>query len=718
MTAPLGRDTGSARFHRLPRSHWLALVAMVLVLALALAVNGFASQAVGRSSTGHQGGSVRGLATQGPVLDLSSPQPRSAPLPDKTVALTFDDGPDPRWTPRILEVLRRHDVPATFFVVGAQAARHPELVRAELAAGHEVGAHTFTHSDLGAASGLRAGIELSLSQRALAGAAGIKTHLLRLPYSSIAAETTAPELAAARRAADLGYLLVFATEDGEDWRQPGAGTIVARSTPPAGRGGVVLLHDAGGDRSQTVEAVDRLITKLKGQGYRFTTVSELAGLPPGAAVAPVGRFDQLQGLALLLTLRLASVLSRLFGLLMLPLTALTLIRSVAVVALARRQARLAPPADTTTLFPPVSVIVPAYNEEVGITAAVRSLAGNDYPALEVIVVDDGSTDGTAAAVTAIDDPRVRLIRQTNGGKPAALNTGIAAARHDIIVMVDGDTVFEPDTVRNLVASMADPTVGAVAGNTKVGNRGGLLGRWQHIEYVIGCNLDRRMYEALGCMPVVPGAIGAFRRQALTEVGGVSSDTLAEDTDLTMAIHRAGWRVVYEPRARAWTEVPATLRQLWRQRYRWAYGTMQAIWKHRGAVRERSPLGLIALPWIALTQVVLPLLSPAFDVFALYGVLFLDPPRYIAYWVAFNLLAVLIGLYAFRLDGESPRSLWAMPLQQFVFRQLVYLVVFESMISACAGTRLRWHKLTRTGDVVVATTPTPYRTPDDASEVAA
>jgi cellulose synthase/poly-beta-1,6-N-acetylglucosamine synthase-like glycosyltransferase len=238
----------------------------------------------------------------------------------------------------------------------------------------------------------------------------------------------------------------------------------------------------------------------------------------------------------------------------------------------------------------------------------------------------------------------------------------------------------------------------------VGNRRGLLGRWQHIEYVMGCNLDRRMYEALGCIMVVPGAIGAFRRQALAQVGGVSADTLAEDTDLTMALHRAGWRVTFEARARAWTEVPTTLRQLWRQRYRWAYGTLQAVWKHRGAVRERSPLGLIGLPSIVLAQVVLPLLAPALDVFAIYGVLFVDPARYLAFWVGFNVLGLLVALYAFKLDGESPGPLWALPLQQFVYRQLLYLVVFESVISAFAGTRLRRHTLTRTGDLVVVGGP--------------
>ncbi|HVW31472.1 MAG TPA: bifunctional polysaccharide deacetylase/glycosyltransferase family 2 protein, partial [Acidimicrobiia bacterium] len=604
-------------------------------------------------------------------------------------------------TPRILDVLARHDVPATFFVVGAEAARHPELVRAELAAGNEVGAHTFTHTDLAAVSPTRDSIELGLTQTALAGAAGINTHLLRMPYSSAVADLNSPEYAAARRAAGLGYLLVFATQDSEDWRQPGPDVIVARSTPPLGQGGVVLLHDAGGDRSQTVQAVDRLITTLQAQGYTFTTVSQLAGLAPGTAVTPAGHGAHLQGLALLLALRLAADITSAFLWLILPLTILTLLRCALVVALARRQVRRTRPATAPAFFEPVSVFVPAYNEEVGIVAAVRSLLASDHPDREVNVVDDGSTDGTAAAVEGLDDPRVRLIRQANAGKPAALNAGIAAARHDVLVMVDGDTIFEPDTIRHLVAALVDPAVGAVAGNTKVGNRSGLLGRWQHIEYVIGCNLDRRMYEVLGCMPTVPGAIGAFRRAALAAVGGVSDDTLAEDTDLTMAINRAGWKVVYEDRARAWTEAPATLRQLWRQRYRWSYGTMQAMWKHRGALAERTSLGLVAIPSIFFTQVLLPALSPAFDVFALYGLLFLDPVRIAAFWLAFNAVQIAVGGYAFHLDGESPRPLGAALLQQFVYRQLMYLVVIESVASAAAGTRLRWHKLARTGDVVVA-----------------
>ena len=129
----------------------------------------------------------------------------------------------------------------------------------------------------------------------------------------------------------------------------------------------------------------------------------------------------------------------------------------------------------------------------------------------MIVVDDGSTDGTADIVERLGLPGVRVIRQRNAGKPAALNTGIRYARADLLVLVDGDTVFQPDTIHRLVQPFADPRVGAVSGNTKVANRRRLLGRWQHLEYVIGFNLDRRMYAVLRCMPTIPGAVGAFRR---------------------------------------------------------------------------------------------------------------------------------------------------------------------------------------------------------------
>jgi len=354
----------------------------------------------------------------------------------------------------------------------------------------------------------------------------------------------------------------------------------------------------------------------------------------------------------------------------------------------------------------VVVVVPAYNEAVGIERAVRSLAASDYPEFEVVVVDDGSTDDTAEIVERLALERVRLLRKPNGGKASALNSGIAASSAPVVVMVDGDTVFEPEALRRLVQPLGDPTVGAASGNTKVGNRRGLLGRWQHIEYVTGFNLDRRMYEVLQCTPTVPGAIGAYRRDALLEVGGVSGDTLAEDTDLTLAIGRSGRRVVYAEDARAWTEAPSSLGDLWQQRYRWSYGTMQAVWKHKDALLTRDPrqrrIGRLALPYMILFQILLPTLAPLIDLFALYGLLFTNPTPVLAYWLGFNALQLLLAGFAFRLDHESPRPLWALPLQQFVYRQLMYVVIIESTISALLGARAHWRHLTRTGDIEVKT----------------
>jgi cellulose synthase/poly-beta-1,6-N-acetylglucosamine synthase-like glycosyltransferase len=217
--------------------------------------------------------------------------------------------------------------------------------------------------------------------------------------------------------------------------------------------------------------------------------------------------------------------------------------------------------------------------------------------------------------------------------------------------------------------------------------------------VVGFNLDRRFYDLAGCMPTVPGAIGAFRREALTDAGGVSDDTLAEDTDLTMTIVRAGWRVVYQQDAIAWTEAPASVGQLWKQRYRWSYGTMQAMWKHRRAIVQNGGsgrLGRRGLPYLLLFQVLLPLLAPAVDVFAVFALAFGDAARMGAVWLGFLAVQITASWYAFALDRERRTTLWTLPLQQFVYRQLMYLVLIQSMVTALLGTRLRWQRMQRHG----------------------
>jgi cellulose synthase/poly-beta-1,6-N-acetylglucosamine synthase-like glycosyltransferase len=226
---------------------------------------------------------------------------------------------------------------------------------------------------------------------------------------------------------------------------------------------------------------------------------------------------------------------------------------------------------------------------------------------------------------------------------------------------------------------------------------------------MGFNLERRMFDVLGTIPTVPGAIGAFKRATLADVGGLSSGTLAEDTDLTMAICRSGWRVVYEPRAIAWTEAPSTLRQLWRQRYRWCYGTMQSMWKHKRSVIERGPSGHFGrrcLLYLAFYQILLPLIAPVVDLAAIYGLIFLNPVSVAAFWLGFNALQLLGCGYALRLDRERLRTLWALPLQQVVYRQLMYLVTIQSVMTALLGTRHRWQPIKRTGVFNGRRTPVP------------
>ncbi|GAA1761601.1 bifunctional polysaccharide deacetylase/glycosyltransferase family 2 protein [Luedemannella helvata] len=645
----------------------------------------------------------------GPLIDTTNGRIVSYQMPPKTIALTFDDGPDPVWTPQVRKVLRAHGVPATFFVVGSQVARYPQLARDLVADGNELGVHTFTHPDMTKLPAWQRTMEYSQTQMAIAAAVGVKTSLLRFPYSSSSNSLDDRTWPLVLEAGEQGYLTIETDTDSLDWMRQGVDTIVRNSTPRDGAGSVVLLHDAGGDRAETVAALDQLIPKLKAQGYEFVTVSEgfrRATAADSTGGTPATALDQWRGRALVWAVQLADRLLDVLSFMIIAVGILTTLRTLMMFFFAGRHARRRRRPDWRWGRPvdePVSVIVPAFNEKENIANTVRSLATGDYPAIEVIVVDDGSTDGTGDIVTGLNLPNVRLVRVPNGGKPFALNVGVAWARHELIIMVDGDTVFEPDSIRALVQPFGDPTVGAVAGNVKVSNRGTVVGRWQHIEYVIGFNLDRRLYELFGCIPTVPGAIGAFRRRALRDVGGVSDRTLAEDTDLTMAITRAGWRVVYEGQARAWTEAPATLGQLWRQRYRWSYGTMQAMWRHRGALTEPGASGRFGrrgLPFLAFFGIALPLLAPLVDILTLYGFVFFNRTEAGVAWLAMLALQTITAVVAFRLDGERLGPLWALPLQQFVYRQVIYVVMAQSALTALTGARLRWHKLRRTGEAAV------------------
>ncbi|MFD8049579.1 glycosyltransferase [Streptomyces chartreusis] len=650
----------------------------------------------------------------GPVIDTRSGRTTTLRVPDNSVVLTFDDGPDPEWTPKVLDALKRNNAHAVFFITGTMASRYPDLVQRMVDEGHEIGLHTFNHPDLSYQSKKRIDWELSQNQLALAGSVGIRSSLFRPPYSSKSVNMDNNSWPVTEYIGSRGYITVVNDTDSEDWRKPGVEEIVRNSMPKSGKGAIVLMHDSGGDRHQTVQALDKYIPQLQARGYEFQNLTEALDAP--SAHTQVTGLELWKGKAWIFLVHASDNITSVLVVGLAIIGSLVLARFGLMLLLSAMHARRTRRRDfvwgpNAPVTEPASVLVPAYNEAKCIENTVQSLMRSEHP-IEIIVIDDGSSDGTARIVEAMGLPNVRVIRQLNGGKPSALNRGLANARYDLIVMMDGDTVFEPATVRELVQPFADPRVGAVAGNAKVGNKDTLIGAWQHIEYVMGFNLDRRMYDVLQCMPTIPGAVGAFRRSALERVGGMSDDTLAEDTDITMAIHRDGWRVVYEEKARAWTEAPESVQQLWSQRYRWSYGTMQAIWKHRKALVEKGPsgrFGRVGLPLVSLFMVLAPLLAPLIDVFLIYGLIFGPTEKTILAWFGVLAVQAACAAYAFILDREPLTPLISLPLQQILYRQLMYVVLLQSWITALTGGRLRWQKLRRKGGVSAPpTVPTQRR----------
>jgi cellulose synthase/poly-beta-1,6-N-acetylglucosamine synthase-like glycosyltransferase len=371
----------------------------------------------------------------------------------------------------------------------------------------------------------------------------------------------------------------------------------------------------------------------------------------------------------------------------------------------------AAPLDHPEYKPPVTILIPAYNEESVIVDTVTSALASIYAPLEIVVIDDGSVDRTSQLVTSQfgKDPRVRLLSQTNRGKPAALNNGLTAATGEIVVSIDADTMVEPNAVGLLVRHFADPRVGAVAGNVKVRNRDRWLTRWQALEYITSQNLEKRAFDLLNCIPVVPGAVGAWRADLIRSCGGFSGDTVAEDTDLTLTIRRRGWKILYDEEAIGRTEVPDTAEALIKQRFRWTFGTLQAVWKHRDTLgrKKYGSLGLIALPNVFLFQIMLPLISPVIDLLfvlsvVLWGLAQLritrlpqlwtaqDVERSLIFFAAFMLIDFFTCVVAFALERHEDWTLLApLLIQRFYYRQMMYVVLFRALREAVRGRPVGW-----------------------------
>jgi cellulose synthase/poly-beta-1,6-N-acetylglucosamine synthase-like glycosyltransferase/peptidoglycan/xylan/chitin deacetylase (PgdA/CDA1 family) len=643
------------------------------------------------------------------------------------VALTFDDGPDGRWTPKILDILKQKHANATFFVIGQNMQARPELVRREIAEGNMVGNHTWTHPNIAVTPLAQTDLEINTTQRLFSVLTGRSMRFFRPPYFGDAEPSTPGEVEPLKVAQALGYLIVGLRIDPDDWKKPPPDEIIQKAMdrladtgPTAGQ--VVLLHDAGGDRSRTVSALPDLIDAIRARGLKLVTVDQLAGMSRADALPPTSRsavelFLDRIGFGFFRFLNIG--LEALFTIaIVLGGTRLAFLAVLALVHRFREPGR-EPPLLNPETGPLISVLIPCFNEEKVIAASVARILASDWRRLEILVLDDGSKDGTAAAVLSAfeGEPRVRLLSFENGGKARALNRGLAVTKGEIVVALDADTLFPPETLPRLVRWFVNHKVGAVAGNAMVGNRLNLITRWQALEYVTAQNLERRALAALGAVTVVPGAVGAWRRDALTELGGYPSDTLAEDQDLTLAFQRAGWRVEFDSSARAYTEAPDTVAGLLNQRFRWSFGTLQCLWKHRDGLfnRERPVLGFVALPQIWLFQIILTVAAPLVDlalvsslIWAVYGRAFHplewspdDTLRSLFYWAAFIFLDLSAGALGMALERRAPwRDLIWLPIQRFGYRQLMYYVVVKSVITAVGGYRVGWGKLERRATAVV------------------
>lgn len=669
----------------------------------------------------------------------------------KKLVITFDDGPDPRYTPKVLDKLKELNVPATFFVVGQNCERYPDLVQRIYREGHELGNHSFTHPDLGPLGEQKAKLEINATQRAIESLVGHRTTLFRPPYNADSQPETNNQVLPVDWASNLGYMVVGENIDPQDWSpiiydsegRPRPHTAedisqeiisaIEQSNQSGEEGNIILLHDAGGDRDETIRSLELFVPKLRAMGYQFVSVAELDGKNRDAIMPPISASEANDVKVDRIAFWLFFSFQWLLALLFIIAIALGIGRTLFLVPLALSHFAKRKQATTVTTDKSVTVLIAAYNEQETIAATIQSVLLSKYPILEIIVVNDGSKDSTSQVIhqLASEYPQLVPIDKENGGKASALNLGIEKARGDLLFCIDADTQLAPEAIARMIPYFDDERIGAVAGNVEVGNVHNIITSWQAIEYRTSQNLDRQAYSVLNAITVVPGAIGMWRTSAVKEAGGYMTDTLAEDMDLTWRIRRLGYRIETEIDAVAYTEAPDTLSALFKQRFRWAFGTLQCLWKHKSALGRYGWFGRLALPTLWLFQVFFQALAPIMDLkifFAVVSAILLynapvpgsdsqttygrivgeaPPPKVsdalmpiLILYATFLALELLAGWIAYRMDKKPAWRLWWLIPQRFLYRQLMYAVILRGLWRAMLGEEQGWGKLKRTGGVKI------------------
>jgi cellulose synthase/poly-beta-1,6-N-acetylglucosamine synthase-like glycosyltransferase/spore germination protein YaaH/peptidoglycan/xylan/chitin deacetylase (PgdA/CDA1 family) len=655
------------------------------------------------------------------------------------IAITFDDGPDPEWTPKILDVLKEKDAKATFFLIGIQADKFSGLAKRIYNEGSAIGNHTFTHPDVSNISTAHMKVELNLTERLFASLLGVRTTLMRPPYAIDEEPDTSDQVRPLEIPQEMGYITVGNRIDPNDWSESPRRSAeqitqyVLSHLPPCKVenlrcGNIVLLHDGGGNRAETVRALPMIIDGIRARGFEIAPVYELLGMQRADVMAPLPRGElwaaRLDRLGFWMFNAVQSGITWIFFLGDLLMTGRLIFIGAAAVYDRLHEKIFGKAAEVASYKPKVAVLIPAYNEEKVIERTVRGALNSNYPNLRVIVIDDGSKDRTLevarnAFKAEVAAGKVLILGKKNSGKAEALNYGIEhIGDAELFVGIDADTIIAPDAIARLVPHFINPKMGAIAGNAKVGNRVNLWTRWQALEYITSQNFERRALDVLGAVSVVPGAIGAWRVSAVREAGGYHIDTVAEDADLTMALLRRGYRVEYEDMALAFTEAPTNANGLMRQRFRWSFGILQAVYKHRGVFARKGALGWVALPNIVIFQILLPLVSPLIDIMFAVGTIWYfiqkhfhpdstDPASFhklVAFFFAFLVIDFVASAIAFALERRRPddkEDVWLLSqvwLQRFAYRQLFSIVLFKTLKRALEGRRFAWDKLERTAAV--------------------
>jgi cellulose synthase/poly-beta-1,6-N-acetylglucosamine synthase-like glycosyltransferase len=363
------------------------------------------------------------------------------------------------------------------------------------------------------------------------------------------------------------------------------------------------------------------------------------------------------------------------------------------------------PVGTDGVAQRVTIIVPVYNEAAVISAALRSLLALRYPAFDILVVDDGSSDRTFERAASLEGKHggttLRVVRKANGGKASALNTGIALASTPFVLCMDGDSRLEPDVLRHAMRHFADPRVGAVAGNVKVVNRNNVWTRLQALEYIEGLNLPRRAQGFMHAVNIIPGPIGVFRRDVLLAVGCYDTDTFAEDADLTLKLLTAGWHIVYEERAIAWTEAPEEYLDLIKQRYRWTRGILQALGKRATWLLspERSVVVWVSLHALLFEAVVWPVVNVLGNLLFVLAALSAGMTSGVFYWWALlALLDLAAALFSVAMEEEELNLVPYAIVYRFFFITMIDVAKLLAAAEQLANVQMSWGKLERAGRI--------------------